>query len=83
MTTLTKMCIGFMAGITVGVLYAPAKGSKTRAKLNEMGGNIKEGWDSLTDTIASQLDDNEESFTQVIDEDVTFYNLSDTGGVVL
>ncbi len=55
MTTLNKMLIGFTAGVVLGVLYAPAKGSKTRSKLSEMGGNIRDGWDNVTDTIAAKL----------------------------
>ena len=56
MTTINKMMIGFTAGLVLGVLYAPDKGTKTREKLSRVGGNIKEGWDNVTDTIAAGID---------------------------
>ncbi len=69
MTTLTKMMIGFTAGAILGILYAPAKGSKTRTRLSYAGGNIRDGWNSLTDGIAAALDsdaDNIEEYAEVM-----------------
>jgi len=53
---MNKLFLGFMAGAILGILYAPAKGSKTRAKLSNAGGSIREGWNSLTDTVAAAID---------------------------
>ena len=41
MTTVKKMLISFTAGAILGMLYAPAKGSKTREKLSNIGNDIK------------------------------------------
>lgn len=56
MSTLNKMMIGFTAGVILGVLYAPAKGEKTRNKLRKVGGGVRDGWDNITDTIAAGID---------------------------
>lgn len=56
MSSLDKILIGFTSGLIIGILYAPAKGEKTREKLSEFGGNMKDGWDSLTDTVAATID---------------------------
>jgi len=56
MTTAKKMLIGFTAGIILGVLYAPSKGSKTRRKLAAVGSTIKDGWNNISDRITDHVD---------------------------
>ncbi len=53
---MNKLLIGFTTGLILGVLYAPAKGAKTRAKLARTGGTIKEGWDTLADVFSASIE---------------------------
>ena len=53
---MNKLLLGFMAGAVLGILYAPARGSKTRRKLSTAGGSIRDGWNNLTDTVAAAID---------------------------
>lgn len=61
-----KVLIGFLAGVTVGLLYAPTKGENTRKKLSGIGGNLKEGWNTLTDAVSARVnndsDDDSEQY---------------------
>lgn len=50
------MLIGFTAGAIIGLLYAPQKGSKTRRKLANLGNDMKEGWNRITDRVADKID---------------------------
>lgn len=56
MSSLKKLLLGFTTGVVIGVLYAPAKGTKTREKLSGAGEKIRDGWNTITDTIAAGLD---------------------------
>ncbi len=56
MTTMQKMLIGFTAGAILGILYAPKKGAKTRKKLRNLGTDIKEGWNNITDRVADRIE---------------------------
>lgn len=51
---------GLAAGALMGILFAPAKGSKTRKKIkrksNEYADGIKEKFDSTIDTISNKYD---------------------------
>ncbi len=81
MTTVTKMMIGFTAGIVIGVLYAPAKGTKTREKLSRFGEDVKAGWGSIRDSIAGEVDDfrNRESMLGYNDlAEIEHYELRDS-----
>jgi len=42
MNSIKKIMIGVAAGAVLGVLYAPAKGSKTRKRLSRKGNNLRE-----------------------------------------
>ncbi|UFH34613.1 YtxH domain-containing protein [Flavobacterium acetivorans] len=51
---------GLAAGALMGILFAPAKGTKTRKKIkrksNEYADEIKEKFDSTIDTISNKYD---------------------------
>lgn len=51
MTTTKKMLISFAAGILLGVLFAPAKGSRTRKRISRAGRNIRSGWRHFAEKI--------------------------------
>lgn len=60
-----KVLIGFIAGVTVGMLYAPTAGKNSRKKLATIGGSVKEGWDTLTDAVSARFDkDEDDQFQQ-------------------
>lgn len=70
MTTVRKMLLSFAAGAVLGMLYAPAKGSQTRAKLSSIGDDIKEGWNDITDSIAGRIDSIREGVDNFADKTI-------------
>ena len=67
---MNKLLIGFTSGLILGILFAPAKGEKTRNKLSNMGNNIKEGWNDITDRIAGKIDSIREGVDEIADRAV-------------
>ena len=61
---MNKLLIGFSAGLLVGILFAPAKGSETRDSIARKGNDLKDKFndlvDSLSDKFASVEDQAEE-----------------------
>ena len=85
MTTVRKMLLSFAAGAVLGILYAPAKGSKARAKLSSIGDEVKEGWNNITDSIAGRIDSIRESVDNVADKAIqkvenTQFEVNDRAG---
>ncbi|MDB5201509.1 MAG: hypothetical protein JWQ27_918 [Ferruginibacter sp.] len=70
MTTVNKLLIGFTAGIVLGVLYAPSKGTKTRQKISGLGNNLKSKWNDMTDCVADKIDSIRESVDDIADKAV-------------
>lgn len=67
---MNKLLIGFTSGLILGILFAPAKGEKTRNKLSNMGNNIMEGWNDITDRIAGKIDSIREGVDEIADRAV-------------
>ena len=65
-----KMMISFTAGIILGVLYAPARGEKTRRKLANIGTDIKEGWNNITDSVTDRIDSIREGVNNIADKTI-------------
>lgn len=61
---MNKLLIAFTSGLILGILYAPAKGRKTRNKIAELGKNMVDGWNCISETIVGKID----SMKQGIDE---------------
>ena len=62
--------IAFIAGAVLGILYAPAKGSKTRRKIACIGSDIKEGWNNITDSVADRIDSIRDGVNNLADKAV-------------
>lgn len=55
-----KVIIGFIAGLTVGMLYAPTDGKTARKKIADLKDNMKEGWDTITDAVSARVNTDDE-----------------------
>jgi gas vesicle protein len=53
----SKLLAGFAAGLIVGVLFAPDKGSSTRKKIADTGADLKDKFNDFVDGLSSQVDD--------------------------
>jgi gas vesicle protein len=53
---------GIVAGIALGLLVAPAKGSETREKLSDLADNLKKKLKNIRGTTADELDELKEIF---------------------
>lgn len=85
MTTIKKMLISFTAGAIIGILYAPAKGAKTRKKLSGIGTDIKEGWNNITDSVTGRIDNIRDSVDNFADKSIerielTQFEVNDKAG---
>ena len=52
---MNKLLIGFSAGLLVGILFAPAKGSETRESIARKGRDLKDKFDDLVDSMTDQF----------------------------
>jgi len=53
---MNKILIGFTAGLLVGILFAPAKGSETRETISRRGRELKDQFNDLVDSITDKFD---------------------------
>ena len=61
---MSKLFIGFAAGLLVGVLFAPDKGSETRERVSRRGKELKDKFNDLVDSLSSKF----ESMAEEADE---------------
>jgi gas vesicle protein len=54
---MSKLLLGFTAGIIVGVLFAPDKGSATRRKIADTGSDLKDKFNDFIDGLTNSVDD--------------------------
>jgi gas vesicle protein len=52
---MNKVLIGFTAGLLVGLLFAPAKGSETRENISRRGQDLKNKFNDLVDSITDKF----------------------------
>jgi gas vesicle protein len=68
MNNTSKILLGFIAGAAIGgvlgILLAPDKGSETRRKIVEKGGDLS---DSLTDSLSGLGETVKEKFNNAVD----------------
>ena len=53
---MNKVLFGFTAGLLVGLLFAPAKGSETRENIARRGQDLKNKFNDLVDSITDKFD---------------------------
>ena len=56
MSTVRTLFVGVAVGAALGVLFAPAKGSKTRRRLAKRGNRIRESFNEFKDTISGAIE---------------------------
>ena len=65
---MNKILIGFTAGLMVGLLFAPAKGSETRGTISNKGRDLKNKFYDLVDTITDKFDSLSDDLGEYADE---------------
>jgi gas vesicle protein len=60
----SKLLTGFLAGVMVGILFAPGKGSETRKKITKKGKDLKDKFNDFVDSISEQF----QSFKEDVEE---------------
>ena len=68
MSTVKTLLIGVAVGAALGILFAPAKGSKTRRRLARKGGRIKESWNEFKDTVSGAIENIREEVDELADK---------------
>ena len=68
---LTGLAVGIVAGLTVGMLYAPRSGKETReeliARLDELRDRVDETTRALTEAAKARLDETRADLSQAIE----------------
>jgi gas vesicle protein len=61
-----KTLVGALAllatGVTIGILLAPDKGKKTREKIGDKFGDLKDNWQRFRGTTSDELDELKSTF---------------------
>lgn len=65
---MNKLLVGFSAGLLVGLLFAPAKGSETRESISNRGRDLKDKFNDLVDSITDKFDSLTEESRDLTDE---------------
>ena len=53
---MSKLFIGFAAGLLVGILFAPDKGSETRERVARRGKELKDKFNDLVDSLSDKFE---------------------------
>lgn len=53
---MNKLFIGFAAGFLAGVLFAPAKGSKTRKRIARRSRELKDKFNDMVDSVSDKFE---------------------------
>ena len=64
---MNKLLVGFSAGLLVGILFAPAKGSETRESIARRGSDLKDKFNDLVDSITDKFDSLKTEAEDVVD----------------
>ena len=66
---MNKLLIGFSAGLLLGVLFAPAKGSETRESISNRGRDLKNKCNDLVDSITDKFDAMKDDAEELAEQD--------------
>ena len=67
MSAVKSLFVGVAVGAALGVLFAPAKGSKTRRRLAKKGNQIRESLCDFRDTISGAIENIREEGEEIVD----------------
>lgn len=76
MSAKRNLLIGVGVGAVLGILFAPHKGSKTRKKIARRGGELKEGWSNLKESVTNTLSKSGDRIDDFMDEDESIESVS-------
>ncbi|MES1221985.1 MAG: YtxH domain-containing protein [Bacteroidota bacterium] len=62
----SRLLTGFIAGIVVGILFAPDRGSETRKKVTQKGRELKDQFNDFVDSISEQFRSAKEDVEDVV-----------------
>lgn len=65
---MSKLFIGLAAGLVLGVLFAPDKGSETRQRIARRGRDLKDKFDDFIDSIADKFESVKEDASDFADK---------------
>ena len=71
MSAKRNLLIGVGIGAVLGILFAPHKGSKTRKKIAKRGGELKDGFSNLKNTVSNTLSKSSNTINDFIEEENT------------
>jgi hypothetical protein len=69
-TGMNKILVGFSAGLLVGILFAPAKGSETRETIARRGNDLKDRFNDLVDAITDKFDSLKAEAEDAMDKEI-------------
>lgn len=67
---ITAVAAGAAAGAILGILFAPAKGSETRQKINDQGKKIANSVKDKLEKGKERMNDIKEEFTKTVKEKI-------------
>lgn len=65
---MNKLLIGFSAGLLVGILFAPAKGSETRETISRRGRELKDKFNDLVDSMSEKFSSMEDEAAEWVEK---------------
>lgn len=66
---MNKILVGFTAGLLVGLLFAPAKGSETRETISNRGRDLKNKFNDLVDAVTDKFDSMTDDVEEFVNEE--------------
>ena len=63
---MNKLLIGFSAGLLLGILFAPAKGSETRDTIARKGQDLKDRFNDMVDSISEKFESVEDEAADMV-----------------
>ncbi|MET0462774.1 MAG: YtxH domain-containing protein [Chitinophagaceae bacterium] len=67
-TSINKVLVGFTAGLLVGILFAPAKGSETRENIARRGNELKDKFNDLVDSVTDKFESLKADAEDMVDQ---------------